>query len=230
MINLKNIVLELKNLSKYYLKGKKRLIILDDITYKFYNKKFYVIKGVSGAGKSTLIQILGLLKRENDGEIIINDRSTKKMNEDKKADLRAKEIGFVFQDYYLNPTMNALENVMLPMYIIEKDKKIIKDKALKLLKSVGLEYREGHYSSELSGGEQQRVAIARSIANNPNIILADEPTGSLDPKNEKEILKILKQIADEGKCVIVVSHSENVLKYADVVLEIKNHKLIEVKK
>lgn len=222
-------MLELKNVSKSYKKNK--VVVLDNINYKFQYKTFYCINGKSGAGKSTLIQLLGLLISPNDGTIKIDGKDVSKLSSNEKARIRNKTIGFVFQSYYLNPLMKAYENVMLPTYTdnsLSNEER--KDKAMRLLQNLGLKNREKHYPKELSGGEQQRVAIARALVNNPDIILADEPSGSLDPDNEDNILRILKKQAKKGKCVIVVSHSENVPKYADVVLKIESHKLVEVKK
>lgn len=141
--------------------------------------------------------------------------------------LRMKNIGFIFQSFHLKPTLKAFENVMIPM-LINKDikPKDRKERAIELLKSVGLGERIDHFPNELSGGEQQRVAIARALANNPNIILADEPTGNLDEQNEKEIFRLLKALSKEGKCVIVVSHSEYVKQYADKTYKIEGGKLV----
>lgn len=223
-------MIELKNVKKSYKKADKQIEVLKNINYKFNDGTFYYINGKSGAGKSTIIQILGLLLNIDEGTILLNDRDVSKLNENERADIRNKEIGFIFQSYYLNPFMKAYENVILPTFtnknISDKERK---DLAYKLLKQVGLEDRMDHYPKEMSGGEQQRVSIARALINDPNIILADEPTGSLDPENEEVILKYLRHFRDTGKCVIVVSHSKSLEKYADVFLKIENHTLIEVK-
>ncbi len=224
-------MIELKNVEKSYKKKNKQIEVLKNINYKFCNNTFYYINGKSGAGKSTIIQILGLLLNINEGTILLNGKDVSKLNEDERAEIRNKEIGFIFQSCYLNPFMKAYENVILPTFtnrnINDNERKEL---AYKLLKQVDLENRAEHYPKEMSGGEQQRVAIARALINNPNIILADEPTGSLDPDNEEAILKYLRHLADIGKCVIVVSHSKSLEKYADVTLKIENHKIIEVKK
>lgn len=182
--------------------------------------------GESGAGKSTLIQILGILKDFDSGELIIDGKNVEQLNSKEKALIRNKKIGFVFQSFYLNPLLKAFENVMLPLNIncklSEKEKK---KTAVEKLKYFGLTDRINHFPFELSGGEQQRVAIARALINDPDIILADEPTGSLDSKNTKMILDLLRKMADEGKCVIVVSHSDNIKQYADEILYIENNKL-----
>lgn len=224
-------MIELQEVTKFYIKEKKKVKAISNVNYTFYPNNLYCISGESGAGKTTLIQLLGLLLPFNEGKIIIEGCDINNLTENEKSDMRNKKIGFVFQAYYLNPLMKAYENVMLPSYINEDIKDTNrKEIAYKLLEKVGLKGRENHYPKELSGGEQQRVAIARAIINNPRIILADEPTGSLDPKNEKRVLEILKKLSKEDKIVIVVSHSNEVKKYADVLIEINNHKLYEVKK
>lgn len=224
-------MINLQNIDKSYEKNKKKLNVLKDINYKFKSKKFYCIMGKSGAGKSTLIQILGLLLPPSNGNIYLEKTDIAKLSENEKADIRNKEIGFIFQSFYLNPLLNAYENVMLPGYISRSSTlKEKKERAFFLLKQIGLENRENHYPKELSGGEQQRVAIARALFNNPNIMLADEPTGSLDSENERHILEILKKLSEDGKCVIVVSHNEIVKEYADKILYIEKGTLKEVKK
>lgn len=221
-------MLQLININKKYQKGKKEIQVLDNISFDFGKGKFYCIKGVSGAGKTTLIQILGLLLNPSSGSIALENKEIKDTNEQEKARLRNKEIGFIFQNFYLNPYLKAYENVMLPMYLdktLTKEER--KNKAYKLLDLLGLNSRENHFPKELSGGEQQRVAIARALANNPSIILADEPTGSLDDENETKILNILKKLSAEGKCVIMVSHSAKIEEYADIILNLNKGKLEE---
>lgn len=218
--------LKLIGLSKAYKKGKQNIVILEGINYTFFKGKTYCINGKSGSGKSTLIEMLGLLKEPISGKIFINNVETSNMSEKDKAKIRNREIGFVFQSFYLTPTMTALENVMLPMYLNKNMTiKQIRDRAEKLLLDMELIDRKNHYPKELSGGEQQRVAIARALANNPNIILADEPTGALDPENEEKILTILKKLSKEDKCVIIVSHNRVTKEYADEIIEIKNKQI-----
>lgn len=223
-------MLKLENISKNYCNKNKKIQVLNDINYEFKENKVYCIIGRSGVGKTTLIEIMGLLLNFDSGNIIINNKDIKTTSEKEKAKIRNNEIGFVFQSYYLNPYMKAFENVMLPMFLNKSlSKTEIKKRAYQLLKLVDLEEREEHFPKELSGGEQQRVAIARALANNPKTILADEPTGALDPENGEKILTLLKKISKNKRCVIIVSHDEKVKKYADIILEIKNHKLVEVK-
>ena len=224
-------MIKLTNVTKYYIKDREKINVLKSVNYEFLPNKLYCIIGQSGSGKSTLIQSLGLLLKISSGDIIINKKNISKLKENEKASIRNKEIGFVFQSFYLNPLLKAYENVMLPTYVnknIKSNER--KERAYKLLDLLGLKGRETHYPKELSGGEQQRVAIARALINNPSVILADEPTGALDSKNEKNILSILKTLSQKGKCVIVVTHSDKVMNYADVVLKIEDNNIKEVKK
>lgn len=228
---MKKKILECINIKQVYKKNRKNLTVIRDVNYSFFSNTFYAICGKSGAGKTTLINILGLLNKPSGGEIILSGVNTNELNENKISEIRNRKIGFIFQSYYLNPLMTAEENIYLPM-LINKD--ITQEQMLKktseLLSDMSLADRKKHFPKELSGGEQQRVAIARALANNPDIILADEPTGSLDPENEKKVLSILKKLSKQGKCVIVVTHSNIVKKYADIVLEIENKNLKELKK
>ena len=165
------------------------------------------------------------------GEYLLYNKTTKSLSDKESSYYRMKHIGFIFQEYNLNPYLKAYENVIVPMLINKKIKPQNRlSKAENLLSDVGLFERKDHFPKELSGGEQQRVAIARALANNPDIIIADEPTGNLDKKNEKIIFKILKQMAESGKCVIVVSHSDEISSYADVNLLLEDGLLSEVKK
>ena len=222
-------MLKLENICKTYHMKEKEVKVLDNLTYEFKENQVYCIIGKSGAGKTTLIEIMVLLLSFDAGNIIIGEKSVKDLSDNELADLRNKEIGFVFQSFYLNPLMKAYENVMLPMYL---DKSLTKEarikKSYELLELVGLRKRANHFPKELSGGEQQRVAISRSLANDPHIILADEPTGNLDPENTLKILDILKSLSKKGKCVIIVSHDEVVKKYADIVLRLENNSIEEV--
>ncbi len=208
----------------YQLKGTSDKAI-NNLSYEFEYNKLYVIMGHSGSGKSTLIQCLGLLDELNEGKVFIDNNDTSKLSEKEKNKIRNSKIGFIFQNYYLNNTMRAYENVMLPMLINKNyNNKDIKKISKEMLSEVGLSERVNHYPKELSGGEQQRVAIARALANEPDIILADEPTGNLDEENEIYILEKLRSLANEGKCVIVVSHNAIVKKYSDVVINMKKGK------
>lgn len=220
-------VVELINIEKSYSLKNKKIPVLKNINVKFENGKFYAIMGHSGSGKSTLISIIDGIEPQTRGHVIINKKDLSNMNNKEKSFIRNNEIGIIFQDFFLDNYLTALENIMLPMTINNKYKKFANKRALELLKKVELESRSNHFPKELSGGEKQRVAIARALANNPNIIIADEPTGNLDEENESKIFNILKRLSQEGKCVIVVSHSNEILKYADVCYELKEGSLIE---
>lgn len=219
---------KLEKVCKEYKLKNELIQAVNNISYEFEYGKLYVIMGHSGSGKSTLIQCIGLLDFIDAGKIFIDGENVNSLSEMKKNKIRNEKIGFIFQDYYLNNTMRAYENVMLPMLINKKLKDINKkERAIELLNDVGLGDRTKHYPKELSGGEQQRVAIARALANNPMIILADEPTGNLDEETEEYILKELKQLANRGACVIVVSHNISLLEYADVLLKMNHGRLKE---
>ena len=218
--------MNIENVCKVYKTKNDEVKALDNVSYEFKPGKLYAIMGHSGSGKSTLISILGLIETLTSGRITINNKDISKLKDDELANLRMKYIGFVFQDFYLDEHLKAYENVLLPMLINKEIKKADrKEKALKLLTDLGLNERINHYPKELSGGEQQRVAIARSLANDPEIILADEPTGNLDEENEKLVFETLKSLAKKGKCVIIVTHSEEIKKYADEILKITKGKL-----
>lgn len=221
-------VIELKGINKIYKKGNEEVKALIDINFRFEKGKFYAIMGHSGSGKSTLIGILGLMNKFDSGDYFLNKKNVKDLNEMEASKIRMKEIGFVFQEFYLDEYMTALDNVILPMLINKNIVRHDREKiAEDLLKKFNLVERKKHLPKELSGGEKQRVCIARALANNPSIILADEPTGDLDEEAEKLIFNYLKELSKEGKCVIVVSHSNEVKNYADVLINLRNGKLVE---
>ena len=222
---MKNII-KLRNISKNYSIKNENVIALSDITVSFELNKFYAIMGHSGSGKSTLINILGLLIDSSGGDYYLNDVNIKDLTQNQLAYERMKNIGFVFQQFYLEENLTALENVCLPMLINKEIKKEDRVKiATNLLNELGLSNRINHRPKELSGGEQQRVAIARALSNNPSILLCDEPTGNLDEENEKVVFNLLKKLSNEGKCVIVVSHSSEVKNYANEIFNISKGKL-----
>lgn len=205
----------LENVLKCYVsESGQQVKALNLLTYKFEVGKFYAIMGESGSGKSTLINILGLMDKATKGSVFLDGVDTRKCSDDELCKLRNEKIGFVFQNFYLNNKLTALENVLLPMYI---NGNVDLNKAKDLLKTFNVLDRESHYPYELSGGEQQRVSLARALVNNPKYILADEPTGNLDSKNEDEVFNYLKDISKD-KCVIVVSHNEKIKNYADKVV------------
>lgn len=216
---------EVKKVIKIY---KNEAKVLNDVSFEFEKGKFYAIMGRSGAGKSTLLNIIGTIDNATEGEVYINGNNINGLTEKEKAKLRMKTLGFVFQGFYLNPYLNALENVIVPMRINpEISKKERKKRAENLLEKFGVKELADSLPSQMSGGEQQRVCIARALANNPDIILADEPTGNLDEENEKIVFSNLKLLAEQGHTVIAVSHNEGVKEYADevIVLNGKNENM-----
>jgi putative ABC transport system ATP-binding protein len=213
-----------RNLTKRY--GNLEAIV--DINISFKKNKFYAIRGESGSGKTTLINMIGLLDKPTAGEIKINEETVSDLDSDKKAELRMKKFGFVFQSFYLNPMLKSYENVMMPMYINpEYENENLEERSFRLLKDLRIENRINHFPRELSAGEQQRVAIARALANNPEFIIADEPTGNLDAKNETIVLNMLKELSLQGKCVIVVTHNEIVEKYANEIILLSKGRLVD---
>ena len=220
---MKDILLSVKNVSYRYNDAEEDEYALRDVSFEFESGKLYAIKGRSGSGKTTLLSLISGLERCSEGEIIFDNKNLKDINLDK---YRSNDIGIVFQSYNLLPFMSASENIILSMDINGNKTKNKKEQAIKLMEKVGL---KSSYANRrvlrLSGGEQQRVAIARSLSYNPKMIIADEPTGNLDKKTETEILEIFKNLAhEENKCVIIVTHSENVCKMVDKVYDLDKKK------
>jgi len=212
-------ILKLEDVGYRYKDAPKDSYVFKNINYDFEEGKMYAIKGKSGSGKTTLLSLITGLEKCTEGQILYDGKTLKKMNLDR---YRNTDIGIVFQSYNLLPRLTAIENIMVSMEISKVKVKNKKEKALELMKSVGLsEEHAKRKILKLSGGEQQRIAIARSLSYNPKIIIADEPTGNLDKDTENEILKIFKHLAkDENKCVIIVTHSQNVCDEVDTVYEL----------
>jgi putative ABC transport system ATP-binding protein len=223
-------VIEMRQVSKTYKMGEVKVRALSEASLKVEKSELMAIMGPSGSGKSTLLHMLGCLDRPSSGEILLDGAGTSNLNDSQLARIRGKKIGFVFQYFNLYPTLTARENVELPMIIAEEDKKSRKQRSTQLLKSVGLEKRMNHLPSQLSGGERQRVAIARALANNPSLILADEPTGNLDSKSGREIIELFISLNKEGRTIIVVTHDEAIASHAKYIVKIKDGKIQEGKK
>ena len=224
---MKQSLIKLKEVSKIYGKEMAEVRALQDVSVEINKGEFVAIMGPSGSGKSTFMNIVGCLDIPNKGKIFLENRNISLLEESELAQIRGKKIGFVFQQFNLIPTFNALENVMLPMIFQNIPKKVREKRALDLLNQVGLKKRIKHLPSELSGGEQQRIAIARALANDPEIILADEPTGNLDSKTGKEIIIILKELNKKGKTIIVVTHDNDIAKCARKIIKLKDGRIIK---
>jgi len=219
-------IIKLEEVRKVYEMDEVEVQALRNIDLDINRNEFVAIMGPSGSGKSTLLHMIGCLDRPSSGKVSLNGTDISKLNDHDLAKLRGKEIGFVFQTFNLYPTLTALENVELPMMIVEKDRKERKGRAQELLKMVGLEEREGHLPSQLSGGERQRVAIARALANDPELILADEPTGNLDSKSGEEVMKTLVKLNGSGKTVVVITHDQNIASHAKRIVKIRDGEII----
>ena len=213
--------IELKEISKIY---NNSVVAVDNVSLTVNQGEFIAVMGQSGSGKSTLLQIAGLLDTCTSGQVIINGNDVSTLDKNAIADVRMENLGFVFQAFHLNAHLKLYENVMVPMLINDKFTSMndMKEQAMRLIDSVGLTNRKEHYPFELSGGEQQRVAIARALANDPDFILADEPTGNLDSKNELMVFEELKKLCYLGKGVLVVSHNDAVIDFADKIYTMKD--------
>ena len=203
-------VIEINNLVKNYHVGTETIRALRSVSVSINKNEYVAIMGPSGSGKSTLMNILGCLDTPTDGDYILNGTNVSHLNDDQLAEIRNKEIGFVFQTFNLLPRYSALENVSLPLIYAGIDKEDRLVKAEKVLVNVGLEDRMTHKPNELSGGQRQRVAVARAMVNSPSIILADEPTGNLDSKTSLDILRLFQDIHSLGNTIILVTHEEDV--------------------
>ena len=211
-------LIELKNISKHYIANKKT-VILKKINFKFKKGLIYSLVGPSGSGKSTLLNLLSLIDKPSSGEIIINNNSTKYNNISNNDQLRADKIGIIYQQNNLLPDFNALENVYLARLAIDNNKNRAILEATKIIKSLGLLNRINHFPSELSGGELQRIAFSRALINKPEIILADEPTGSLDQSTAKVVFKILYKLKSKNRLIIYATHNRLFANMADCKLE-----------
>jgi putative ABC transport system ATP-binding protein len=218
---MKSIIL-LEGIRKSYFMGKQELQVLRGIDLTIHTNEYVALMGPSGSGKSTLMNILGCLDSPSAGSYVLNGQDVSKMPDDNLADVRNKEIGFVFQQFNLLPRLTALENVALPLVYAGVSRKQRIDMAMDVIKKVGLEDRSHHKPNELSGGQCQRVAIARALVNNPSLILADEPTGNLDTRTSKEIMDIFSQIQAAGNTVVLVTHEEDIAHYAKRIVRLRD--------
>lgn len=219
-------MIELKNVTKQVKSGNEYLTILNKITLQIPDGEFITITGASGSGKTTLLSLIAGLDLPTEGQIKIDGQEITEMNEDELAELRAKKIGIVFQSFHLIPSLTAFENVLIPMEI--NGVKNAKERAKQLLEDVGLTSRAHHFPSELSGGEQQRVCIARAFANQPKILLADEPTGNLDSRNGRHVFELMMQLHKENKTTLVlVTHDQELANRASRLIKLHDGEIVE---
>ncbi|MBS7014010.1 MAG: ABC transporter ATP-binding protein [Veillonella sp.] len=220
-------VIDIQGITKTYVNGKLSVPVLHGIDLQVNKGEFVSIMGPSGSGKSTFMNILGCLDRPTTGSYRLNGDEVATLSDDELAFVRNKQIGFVFQSFNLLTKLTALENVALPMIYAGMDKKSRNERAAALLSSVGLGERMDHLPSELSGGQRQRVAIARALANNPAIIMADEPTGNLDSKSTIDVMNIFRGLYDEGRTIILVTHEPEIATYASRNVVLRDGLIVE---
>ncbi len=219
---MQDAVILLEEIRKNYIMGKQELQVLKGISLNIQRNDYVALMGPSGSGKSTLMNILGCLDSPTSGSYVLNGNDVSKMVDADLAEIRNKEIGFVFQQFNLLPRLTALENVALPLVYAGISKKTRIEMAMEVIRKVDLQDRSHHRPNELSGGQCQRVAIARALVNNPSIILADEPTGNLDTKTSYEIMNIFSKIHNEGNTVVLVTHEEDISNYARRVIRLRD--------
>ena len=219
--------IQLIDLSKHYQQGKNVVRALDGVTLDIHRGEFIAVVGRSGSGKTTMLDVVGLLLRPTSGRLIIDGVDTGALKDGERADVRGQKIGFIFQEYNLLPTMNVVENVMLPLRYNRAKAKDGRQRALELLDTVGLSDRVSHRPDELSGGQQQRVAIARALINEPTLVLGDEPTGAVDTTTAQELIDLMKQLnRDAGVTFVIVTHDLDVAGQTDRIVRLKDGKVI----
>ncbi|MCS4541508.1 MAG: ABC transporter ATP-binding protein [Euryarchaeota archaeon] len=222
-------ILEAKNVSKIYGDGTAKVFALDNISLQVNEGDYIAVMGPSGSGKTTLLNVLGGLDRPTKGEIILDGMRIDNLNENALVNIRRGKIAYVFQEYHLIPSLTALENVMLPLIFSGSPDGTQKQRAIEMLGKVGLSRRANHKPTELSGGEQQRVSVARALVNNPTLILADEPTGNLDYNSGLEIQRLFDQLNEEGHTILMVTHDPEKASHAKRLILFKDGKIVEDK-
>ncbi len=224
---MKQTIIQLKNVHKDYEIGDTIISAVDGVDLEIKQGDFIAIVGPSGSGKSTMMNLVGALDLATEGDIFLDNVNIEHLHESELAQLRGKKIGFVFQTFNLVPTLTALENVMLPMIFQNVELEERKERSTNLLSDLGLGERLKHLPSELSGGERQRVALARALANDPEVILADEPTGNLDSKRSEEVAKMFVKLSKQGKTIILVTHDLDIAKYANKIYKLKDGRIVK---
>jgi putative ABC transport system ATP-binding protein len=220
-------IMSLRKVSKVYSMGEEKVYALDGIDLDIHPGDFASVLGPSGSGKSTLLNMLGLLDPPTEGAILLDGTDTTRLSEKQLASVRGKKIGFIFQMFNLIPSLNVIQNVMLPAVIYESDPEKTRQKAEAILAKIGMADRLFHFPNQLSGGQRQRVAIARSLINDPEIILADEPTGNLDSKTGEEVLAMFRKMNAEGKTIIIVTHDLHVSKITKRAIRVVDGKIVK---
>ncbi len=215
-------IIETTDIAKRYVMGSEVIQALKSVSISVNKGEYVAFMGPSGSGKSTLMNIIGCLDTPSNGQYILNGKDVSNMTEGELAEIRNKEIGFVFQTFNLLPRMSSLDNVALPLIYAGLSKADRTEKAMLSLKNVGLENRAGHKPNELSGGQRQRVAIARALVNDPSILLADEPTGNLDTKTSYEIMDLFDQLYSKGNTIVMVTHEEDIAHYAHRIVRLRD--------
>ena len=223
-------MININAITKEYIMGDNKLLALNEVDVSIKEGEFVSIMGSSGSGKSTLMNIIGCLDVPTSGDYYFRNKNISNYNSNMLAELRNKDIGFIFQNFNLLPRLNALENVTLPLLYSGKNVKERTKLSIEALENVGLKDRTHHKPNQLSGGQQQRVSIARAIAGNPKLILADEPTGALDSNTSLEIMKILNDLNSNGITIILVTHEKDIAQYGSRIIKMKDGKIIEDKK
>lgn len=219
-------MISVKNVSKKFGRGNNSIMAVDDVSFTVEDGEFVVILGQSGSGKSTILNLIGCIDSVTSGTIIVDNVDVTKMSNKQLCEYRNKNIGFVFQSFYLEPAYSVMDNVVLPLTIAGAKRQIKETKAKELLEKLGLLDKAHAKTSTLSGGQKQRVAIARALVNDPKIILADEPTGNLDSSTGEEVIAILQEISNAGKTVIMVTHNEEQARVANHIIRLKDGKVI----
>ena len=220
-------IMRLENVSKVYNMGEEKVYALNGINLDIHEGDLASVLGPSGSGKSTLLNMLGLLDPPSAGSIFLDGIDTTRLSEKGLAGVRGKKIGFIFQMFNLIPSLTVIQNVMLPAVIYESDPVKTRQKAKEILEKLGMGERLDHFPNQLSGGQRQRVAVARSLINDPEIILADEPTGNLDSKTGAEVLGMFKKLNDEGKTIIIVTHDVHVAKITKRTIRVVDGKILK---
>lgn len=221
------IAARLSNAGKEYKVGDTRIVALEPTTVDFYKGEITLIVGPSGSGKTTLLSLLGCVIYPSTGEVWIGDELVSKLPEKRLADLRLKHIGFVFQGFNLLAPLNALENVMMPLRLQGVDRKVAKSKALELINEFKMQERINNLPKRLSGGQQQRIAVARALITNPELVLCDEPTASLDQQSAKQVMEMLRSLSRDNRAVIIVTHDTRLKKYADRTIYVSEGRISE---